>query len=116
MLSRRKRAAPPQYDSGYQDQRTEEPYQPTERQHAPRAPAPMPPPAASVPARAPAPGDAQKAKEAMENIERLLQDADSAGLDTAKARQSLKVARNFFKMGKYDKAMQYCKTAEENIQ
>ena len=56
-----------------------------------------------------------KALDAIQNTERMLQEAENVGLDTAKARQSFKIARNFYEMGKYQKVMQYCKTAEDNI-
>jgi hypothetical protein len=56
-----------------------------------------------------------KALDAIQNTERMLQEAENVGLDTAKARQSFKIARNFYEMGKYQRAMLYCKTAEDNI-
>jgi hypothetical protein len=95
------------------------PRKPVEK--APAAPAarpmPVPPPAV---ARAAAPGAPEmtedaKARKAIENTETMLQDAEKAGLDTSKARQSFKIARNFFDMGKYQKAMLYCRTAEDSI-
>ena len=42
-------------------------------------------------------------------------DAEAAGMDTQKSRQSLKIARNFFEMGKYQKSMLYCKMAQDNL-
>jgi hypothetical protein len=60
-------------------------------------------------------GEGAKAQETIDNTEKILKDAEKVGLDTTKARQSFKVARNFFDMGKYEKAMLYCKMAEENI-
>jgi hypothetical protein len=119
MLSRRKQAAPPQYDSGYQEQRMEEPYQSMETQYAPGAPAQGPPPARPAPAPAqpaPASGGEAKAREALANLENIIQEAEKAGLDVTKARQSQKVARNFVEMGKYDKALLYCQNAENSIE
>jgi hypothetical protein len=93
---------------------------------APPAPRARPPPVrpvvaartTSVPPSQPAPaisGEA-KAKEAIENLEGIIKDAEGAGLDTTRARQSLKVARNFLEMGKYDKALLYCQNAENSIE
>jgi HEPN domain-containing protein len=65
---------------------------------------------------APAKTGEAKAREAIENLEMVLKDAEAAGLDTAKARQSLKVARNFMEMGKYDKTLLYCQNAENSIE
>jgi hypothetical protein len=56
-----------------------------------------------------------KTREAIENLEGVIKDAEAAGLDTAKARQSLKIARNFLEMGKYDKALLHCQNAENSI-
>jgi hypothetical protein len=56
-----------------------------------------------------------KAREAVESLEGIIKEAESAGLETTKARQSLKVARNFLEMGKYDKALLYCQNAEDSI-
>jgi hypothetical protein len=89
--------------------------------HAAAPPARLPPvpPAAAASARAarvPERGEEADVKEKIENLEKVLQDAENAGLDTAKARQSLKIARNFFDMGKYQKAMVYCQNAENNIE
>jgi hypothetical protein len=95
------------------------PYKPIRK--APPAPAarprPVPAPAAApAPApRAPSMTEEAKAKDTIDYVDRVLQDAENAGLDTAKARQSLKIARNFFEMGKYQKAMLYCKMAEDNL-
>jgi len=58
----------------------------------------------------------EKAREAIENLEGIIKDAEAAGLDTTKARQSLKVARNFMEMGKYDKALLHCQNAENSIE
>jgi hypothetical protein len=94
------------------------PYKPVKK--APAAPAARPRPVAAPAAapaitQTPAASDEAKANEAIDNTEKLLQDAEKAGLDTTKARQSLKVARNFFEMGGYQKVMAYCKTAEDSI-
>jgi hypothetical protein len=95
----------PPDDEGYQDQRVEEsPFQPPEDE-APPVPAP----------EASAVSEEAKAKDAIDNTEKILADAENVGLDTTKARQSFKVARNFYEMGKYGKAMQYCRNAEESI-
>jgi hypothetical protein len=71
---------------------------------------------ASAPSH-PAPGmnEEANAREAIDNLERILEDAEKAGLDVAKARQSLKIARNFFDMRKYQKAMHYCKMTEDQL-
>jgi ArsR family metal-binding transcriptional regulator len=55
------------------------------------------------------------AREAIDNLERILQDAENAGLDVSRARQSQKIARNFFDIGKYHKVRIYCKMAEDNL-
>ena len=55
------------------------------------------------------------ALEAIKNTEDMLLQAEKVGLDTAKARQSFKIAKNFYEMSNYQKVMQYCKTAEDNI-
>jgi hypothetical protein len=103
--ARKKRAGLQEpYDEGYQDQRVEEQYQPQEEE-----PSPEPEP------EAPPMTEEQQAREAIDNAERVLADAEGAGLDTSKSRQSLKIARNFLEMGKYQKAMLYCKMAEDNL-
>jgi len=103
--ARKKRAGLQEtYDEGYQDQRVEEQYQPQEEE-----PSPEPEP------EAPPMTEEQQAREAIDNAERVLADAEGAGLDTSKSRQSLKIARNFLDMGKYQKAMLYCKMAEDNL-
>ena len=97
----------------------EEPYQPMEAQYAPGAPAQRPPPARPAPAPAqPAPafGTEAKAREALANLDNIIQEAEKAGLDVTKARQSQNVARNFMEMGKYDKALQHCQNAENSIE
>jgi hypothetical protein len=92
------------YDEGYQEQRMEEPYQPQEEKTA-AAPKPQGPPKS----------EDEQALEAIESTERVLADAEAAGLDASKSRQSLKIARNFFEMGKYQKAMLYCQQAQDNL-
>jgi len=99
---------------------------------APHAPPPRPPPvppaaAAHTSATAPAPAATPyspsasavateaDAREAIDNLERIIQDAEAAGLDIAKARQTLKIARSFLDMEKYEKAMSYCKAAEDQV-
>jgi len=97
----------------------EEPYQSMETQYAPGAPAQGPPPARPAPAPAqpaPASGGEAKAREALANLENIIQEAEKAGLDVTRARQSQKVARNFVEMGKYDKALLYCQNAENSIE
>ena len=102
---RKKRAsAQPGEEAGYDEQPEEEvPYQPLEEE----VPAPKP--------KTPARSEETQAREALDNAETIIKEAESVGLDTVKARQSFKVARNFYDMGKFQKALQYCKTAEENI-
>jgi type IV secretory pathway VirB10-like protein len=125
VMTRRKKstAVPPEEDRRVA-QRPEKAitYKPIRK--APAAPAVPParpppvPPAAAAPARtaqAPGMGEEAKVREAIDNLEGVLKDAENAGLDTSKARQSLKIARNFYSMGKYEKAMLYCKMAEDNI-
>jgi hypothetical protein len=118
--SRKKRAAvqPPEYE-GYPEQIEEVPYQQLQEE-APAAVAqtaasyiPAAPPSAPP---APAMTEQDKAREAIDKIETLLQEAEDAGLDTAKARLSFKVARNFYEMGKYQKALLYCQNAENNLE
>jgi hypothetical protein len=92
------------YDNAYPDQRVEEQYQPQEEEPLP-APEPEAPPVT----------EDQQALEAIESTERVLADAEAAGMDTQKSRQSLKIARNFFEMGKYQKSMLYSKMAEDNL-
>jgi hypothetical protein len=122
MMSRRRQAAPPQHDYAYQDQRMEEPYQPVEQEPAPGAQPgaqAMPPATTAQPAHQPAPphvGEEQQARQAIENLQKVLADAEAAGLDTSRARQSLKIARNFQEMGRYQKAMLYCKNAEDSLE
>jgi CARDB/Bacterial Ig domain len=121
VMSRRKRAAAGQYDSEYPDQRMEEPYEPIQEAPAP-APRPGPrsmPPAAMAPPAGHAPPamtEEQQAREAIDNMEKVLADAEAAGLDTSKSRQSLKIARNFMEMGKYPKVMVYCQNAENSLE
>jgi hypothetical protein len=79
----------------------------------PPIPAPVAAPATAATAP-PMSGEAM-ALEAIKNTEDMLVQAEKVGLDTAKARQSFKIAKNFYEMGKYQKVMQYCKTAEDNI-
>jgi len=132
MMSRRKQPAPPRYDSGYQDRPAVEPRAPIRVRPAPppRAPAPrlqpvQPAPASPPATPAPAPTPAQpapastgeaKAREALANLDNIIQEAEKAGLDVTKARQSQNVARNFMEMGKYDKALQHCQNAENSIE
>jgi hypothetical protein len=103
---RKKRAsAQPGEEAGYAEQPEEEvPYQPLREESAP-----------APETEAPAMTEEANAKEALDNAETIIKEAESVGLDTVKARQSFKVARNFYGMGKFQKAIQYCKTAEENI-
>ena len=101
-------------------------YRPVQKARAaPPPPQARPPPvppartarAAAPPTQvAPAKTGEAKAREAIGNLEMVLKDAEAAGLDTAKARQSLKVARNFLEMGRYDKALLYCQNAEDSIE
>jgi hypothetical protein len=118
--SRKKRAAvqPPEYE-GYPEQIEEVPYQQLQEE-APAAVAqtaasyiPAAPPSALP---APAMTEQDKARETIDNLEKIIQDAQNAGLDTTKARQSFKVARNFYDMGKYQKALLYCQNAENSIE
>jgi hypothetical protein len=118
---RKKRAAAPSREDQRVAERPEEAvrYKPIRKTPAARTarppPVPQPKVAPSAVSQAPSMTDKAKASGAIERVERILQDAEEAGLDTAKARQSLKIARNFFDMGKYQKAMLYCKTAEDNF-
>jgi hypothetical protein len=118
---RRKNAAAQPEEDMRLAQRPEQsiPYEPVRK-----APTHVPPvlPAAAhtaaappVPHSAPEMSEEANTREAIDNLETILQDAETAGLDTSKARQSLKIARNFFEMGKYQKAMLYCKMAEDNL-
>jgi hypothetical protein len=132
VLARRKRnAAPLPEEDGRVAERPEaaQTYKPIRKAPAVRraAPSRRPPPvrpvAAAAPAKAhlptpPAPGmgEEAKVKETMDKLEGIIKDAEDAGLDTTKARQSLKIARNFFDMGKYQKALLYCKNAENSIE
>jgi type IV secretory pathway VirB10-like protein len=130
---KKKAAAPPTNDQRVAESR-EAPieYRPIPTARAtPHAPPPGPPPvppaaaahaaAARAPAAPPvspsAPAVAREAdaREAVDNLERIIQDAEAAGLDVAKARQTLKIARSFIDMEKYEKAMSYCKTAEDQV-
>lgn len=84
----------------------------------PTEPSPPAPPAAGAVAAAagpPAVEDPALAQEAMKNLEDVLQQADKLGIDTARAREIFNVARNFYDMGRYSKAVQYCKKAEGYI-
>jgi hypothetical protein len=75
-------------------------------------------PASTAPAPShPAPGMNEEAiaREAIDNLERILRDAEEGGLDTEKARQSLKIARSFFDMRKYQKVTHYCKMTEDQL-
>jgi hypothetical protein len=103
--ARRKRAGVQQYGSEYPEQRVEEPYQPVQEQPAP-APEPEAPPVT----------EEQQARQAIDNTEKVLADAEAAGLDTSRSRQSLKIARNFVEMGKYQKALLYCQNAENSLE
>jgi hypothetical protein len=64
----------------------------------------------------PGAGEEAKVRETIDKLERIIQDAENAGLDTSKARQSLKIASNFYDMGRYQKAMLYCQNAENSIE
>ena len=83
------------------------------------APVPTPAPA---PQAAPAPVQPQAANEeaaageAIARTEKVLTDAEGVGLDTARARQLLKIARNMQEMGKHSKTLDYCKRAEDAIE
>ena len=83
------------------------------------APVPTPAPA---PQAAPAPVQPQAANEeaaageAIARTEKVLADAEGVGLDTARARQLLKIARNMQEMGKHSKTLDYCKRAEDAIE
>jgi hypothetical protein len=90
-------------------------YKPIRKTPAAPAARPRPVPVQAAAMEAAAMTEEAKAREAIENTEKVLQDAEKVGLDTSKARQSFKVARNFFDMGKYQKAMLYCKASEDNI-
>jgi hypothetical protein len=128
ILARRRRNAPPLPDEeGRVAERPEaaQTYKPireapaVRRATPSRRPRPVSPVAAATPAASPpAPGmdEEAKVKETMEKLEGIIKDAEDAGLDTTKARQSLKIARNFFDMGKYQKALLYCKNAENSIE
>jgi flagellar basal body-associated protein FliL len=129
---RKKRAAPPPEEETEAPEESEVaiPYKPVRKAAAAPATRPRPiskpavrKPPVPAPIAAPAPvpqvpamTDDAKALEAIENTERILADAEKAGLDISKARQSLKIARNFFEMGKYQKAMLYCQNAEDSIE
>lgn len=58
----------------------------------------------------------QQALLAIQRMEKVLADAEAAGLDTSRSRQSLKIARNFFDMGKFPKAILYCQNAENSLE
>jgi hypothetical protein len=88
---------------------------------APAAPPSKPAPAAAAAAALPAPqapaaSDETRAKEAIDNTEKLLQDAEEAGLETSKARELFKIARNFQGMGRHQKAIEFSKKAEDSIE
>jgi flagellar basal body-associated protein FliL len=87
------------------------PYKPAKA--ATLAPATKPPPATAK--VVPEVNYEAKATEAIKNTEEMLQQAEKAGLDVTKARQSFKIAKNFYGMGKYEKAVSYCKTAEDYL-
>jgi hypothetical protein len=118
--ARRKKAQlqPPGYE-GYPEQTEEIAYQPLQEE-APAAvaqtAAPRIPAAAPSSAPAPAMTEQDNARETIDKLETIIQDAQNAGLDTSKARQSLKIARNFYEMGKYQKALLYCQNAENNLE
>jgi hypothetical protein len=124
LAGRRKRAAAGPEEDGRIAERPQEAvsYKPIRKARAapaapPKRPPPVPP-AAAAPARAaklPGAGEEAKVRETIDKLERVLQDAENAGLDTSKARQSLKIARNFYDMGRYQKAMLYCQNAENSI-
>jgi hypothetical protein len=123
---RRKRAAHPQAPQQRVAQRPQAAVAYTPARQAARGPSARPPPiptptrppgrAPAIAPHAPAMTEDAKALDAIQNTERMLQEAEKVGLDTAKARQSFKIARNFYEMGKYQRAMLYCKTAEDNIE
>jgi hypothetical protein len=126
IAGRRKRAAPPPGPEHRVAQRPQAAVVYTPARQAAPGPSARPPPiptptrppgrAPAIAPHAPAMTEEAKALDAIQNTERMLQEAENVGLDTAKARQSFKIARNFYEMGKYQRAMQYCKTAEDNIE
>jgi hypothetical protein len=110
LAGRRRRAA----QSAEEDMRTEEPQEEAVPfQPARKAKAPAKAPAAARTELAAGEADA---KAAISKTEKILADADKVGLDTTKARQLLKVARNMQGMGKHAKAVEFCKKAEDSIE
>ena len=55
------------------------------------------------------------AREAIGTLEAIMTEAEEAGMDVELSRRSLGIARNFLGMGRYEKAMAYCRMAENDI-
>jgi len=102
MAGRRKRAGGLPEEDGRVEERPEEraPYKPMQK---------------ATPAAAPSSASAAGAKKAIDRTEKILGEAEKVGLDTTKARSLLKVARNMQGMGKADKAVEFCKKAEDAV-
>jgi hypothetical protein len=112
MAGRKKRAAQqPEQDMRVDEGQPQEevPYEPAVATQAQPAAAPVPAPTG------PAATNEAEAREAIGKTEKILADAENVGLDTAKARQLLKIARNMQGMGKPAKAVEFCKKAEDSI-
>jgi len=118
---RKKRAAePPEEDMRIEQQPQDElPYKPMKKAPAATVARPRPVPStAAAPAATQAPtiSSEAEAKEVLGKTEKIVADAGKVGLDTTKARQLLKVARNMQGMGKNGKAVEFCKKAEDSIE
>jgi hypothetical protein len=113
MAGRKKRAAQqPEQDMRVDEAQPQEevPYEPTVETRPQPAAAPV------AAATGPAPIGEANASEAIGKTEKILADAENVGLDTSKARQLLKIARNMQGMGKHTKAVEFCKKAEDSIE
>ena len=91
---------------------------PPEDQDAPVAYEPAAARAAQAPPAPPASAgaDAEAAGAVLKKTEELILQAEKAGLDVTKARQNLKVAQNFQKMGRHKKTLDFCAVAEDSIE
>jgi hypothetical protein len=57
----------------------------------------------------------ETAREAIRTLEAVLADAEDAGMDTRLSRQSLVLARHHLAMGRHEKALACCRSAEDEI-
>jgi hypothetical protein len=110
LAGRKKKAAEPPGEDMRIEQRPQDklPYKPMKK-----APAATAAPAAAP--QAPTVTGEAEAKKVLGKTEKILAEAEKVGLDTTKARQLLKVARNMHGMGKNGKAVEFCKKAEDSI-